>query len=110
MKRYRVRWAQVAQGDLQRILDFIAATSPLNAEKVADRLEKLASTLERFPNRGRVVPELARAGMTEWRELVSTPWRLIFRVDGKTVVVLALVDGRRNLDDLLFERIMEFES
>lgn len=110
MKRYRVRWTEVAQGDLQRILDFIAVRAPLNAEKVAARLEALASMLERAPNRGRVVPELARAGMSEWRELVSTPWRLIFRVDGKTVVVLALVDGRRSLDDLLFERMMEFES
>lgn len=109
MKRFRVRWTEVAQGDLQRILDFIAARSPLNAEKVAVRLEALASTLERFPNRGRVVPELARAGMSEWRELVSAPWRLIFRLDGKTVVVLALVDSRRNLDELLFERMMEFE-
>lgn len=110
MKPYRVRWAQVAQGDLQRILDFIAATSPLNAKEVAVRLHTLASTLERLPNRGRVVPELARAGMTEWRELVSTPWRLIFRIEGKTVVVLALVDARRNLDDLLFERMLELES
>jgi len=109
MKRYRVRWTQVAQGDLQRILDFIAATSPLNAVKVLDRLEALASTLEHFPQRGRVVPELARTGMRDWREVVSPPWRLVFRIDEMTVVVVALVDGRRHLDDLLFERMLELE-
>ena len=108
MKRYRVRWTQVAQGDLQRILDFIAATSPLNAVKVLDRLEALASTLH-FPQRGRVVPELARTGMRDWREVVSPPWRLVFRIDEMTVVVVALVDGRRHLDDLLFERMLELE-
>ena len=109
MKRYRVRWAQVAQADLQRILDFIAATSPLNAVKVLDRVESLAATLEHFPHRGRVVPELARTGMRDWREVVSPPWRLVYRIDGMTVVVVALVDGRRHLDDLLFERMLEFE-
>lgn len=107
MKRYWVRWTQVAQGDLQRILDFIAATSPLNAVKVLDRLEALAS--EHFPQRGRVVPELARTGMRDWREVVSPPWRLVFRIDGMTVVVVALVDGRRHLDDVLFERMLELE-
>ena len=109
MKRYRVRWTQVATGDLQRILDFIAATSPLNAVTVLDRLEALASTLEHVPQRGRVVPELARTGMRDWREVVSSPWRLVLRVDGMTVVVVALVDGRRHLDDLLFERMLELE-
>jgi len=29
-------------------------------------------------------------------DVVSPPWRLVFRNDGRTVVVVALVDGRRN--------------
>ena len=39
-------------------------------------------------------------------ELLIKPWRLIYRIDPKTVWVLALLDGRRQLDDLLLERFL----
>lgn len=107
MKRFRVLWTEVARDDLHRIVDFIAAEAPLNAEKVADRLEALANSLESFPGRGRVVPELARHGLVEWLEVGSPPWRLVYRVQKRTVYVVALVDGRRRLEDLLFERLVQ---
>jgi hypothetical protein len=57
MTRYRVRWTQVARSEPH-----------LNAVKVLDRLDTLASTLEHFPLRGRVVLELARTGVRDWRD------------------------------------------
>jgi plasmid stabilization system protein ParE len=53
-----------------------------------------------------VVPELARLGMRTWREIVARPYRLIYRIEGDTVNVLAVFDGRRDLEDLLFERLL----
>jgi toxin ParE1/3/4 len=107
VRRFEVRWAQVARDDLDRIIDFIANDAPLNARKVLDRIEFLARTLETFPQRGNVVPELARHGVREWLELTTRPWRLVYRVAGKRVEIVALVDGRRRLEDLLFERLMQ---
>lgn len=100
-------WTEVARGDLHRILDFIGAEAPLNAQKVADRIDALADSLESFPGRGRVVPELARHGLVEWLEVGSPPWRLVYRVQKRTVYVVALVEGRRRLEDLLFERLVQ---
>ena len=106
MKRHSVRWADVAASDLARIIDFIARDSPINAGRVADTLEALARSLEYLPGRGRVVRELIRHGVRDWLEIGAAPWRLIYRVKGRQVEVVALVDGRRQLDDLLFERLM----
>jgi toxin ParE1/3/4 len=105
--RYSVRWAAVARDDLDRIIDYIAAESPINAVKVADRIEALARSLERFPGRGRVVPELARHGVKAWLEVTTPPWRLVYRIDARRVEVAALLDGRRNLEDVLFERLLD---
>lgn len=107
MKRLAVRWAAIASDDLDRIIDFIAVDAPLNAQRVADRIEALAHSLETLPTRGHVVPELARHGLREWLEVSAPPWRLIYRVGGRTVEIVALVDGRRRLEDLLFERLMQ---
>ena len=104
--RFRVRWADVAVVDLEELLAHIAIDSPANAERMLDQLERRAATLESAPARGRVVPELAQFGMRTWRELVIKPYRLIYRVEGHTVTVLALFDGRRDVEDLLLERLV----
>jgi len=44
--------------------------------------------------------------MRTWHELVVKPYRLAYRVSRDTVKVLALFDGRRDLEDLLFERLL----
>jgi plasmid stabilization system protein ParE len=105
-RRFRVQWAEVAVRDLEEIVAFIALHSQANAERVLERIEHGSATLESTPEGGRVVPELARLGMRTWRELVVKPYRLIYRTEGDTVTVLALVDGRRDLEDLLLERLV----
>jgi hypothetical protein len=34
------------------------------------------------------------------------PYRLVYRIEGNSVNVLALFDGRRDLEDILFERML----
>jgi plasmid stabilization system protein ParE len=100
-----VEWAEVAARDLAELLAFIAVDSAPDAERVLQRIERRAAALESSPRRGRVVPELARFGVRTWRELVVRPYRMIYRIEGDTVIVLAVFDGRRDLEDLLLERL-----
>ena len=44
-------------------------------------------------------------GIIQYRELIKAPWRVIYRIDGNTVYVTSVFDGRRNLEDLLLERV-----
>ena len=104
--RFRVQRAEAAVRDLEEPVSFIAVDSQAAAGRVLKRLETRAATLKSSPGRGRVVPELARFGMRTWRELVVRPYRLVYRIEGDTVNVLALFDGRRDLEDLLLERLL----
>ena len=105
-RSFRVQWAEAAVRDLEELISYIAADSPLNAERILDKLEKRAQTLESTPVRGRVIPELAHFGIRNWRELIVKPYRIIYRIDEDTVNVLAVLDGRRDLQDLLLERLI----
>jgi plasmid stabilization system protein ParE len=105
-RRFRVRWAEAAARDLEELASFIAVDSRLDADRVLSRIEARAAALESSPVRGRVVPELARLGVRTWREIVATPYRLVYRIEGDTVSVLAVFDGRRDLEDLLLERLV----
>lgn len=105
-RRFRVRWAEVAVRDLEELVAFVAIESADDAERLLERIEKQAATLESVPARGRVAPELARFGMRSWRELVVRPYRVVYRIEGDTVTVLAVFDGRRDLEDVLLDRLL----
>ncbi len=103
---HRVRWTELAALDLEEIVGFIALDSPAEARRCLRRLERRASALRSMPLRGRVVPELAAVGVRAWRELVVPPHRLVYRVLGEEVHVMAVFDGRRDLEDVLLDRLL----
>jgi plasmid stabilization system protein ParE len=97
MARREVFWSEDAQGELDAIVDHIADDSPIDAMRVFDRLVEQARKLETFAERGRRVPELgARGRRSPLRELVVRPWRLIYALHDGHVMVIALVDSRRD--------------
>ena len=87
-------------------MDFIARDNPAAARQVLQNLRNRADTLKIFPERGRVVPELADVGLRLYRELLVTPWRIVYRVSNSIVYVVMVIDGRRNAEDLLLERLV----
>jgi len=105
-KKYRVKWAHPAQLDLMEIAGFISQDRPAVARKIAKKIRRRISSLKTSPERGRVVPELEKQGITQYREIIISPWRVIYRIDERTVYILLVVDGRRNLEDVLFMRLM----
>jgi addiction module RelE/StbE family toxin len=104
--RARVLWAKSARRDLESIVSWLADRSPQAAVSTLDRLEARAKSLEALAERGRIVPELGRLHIQQYRELVVAPYRVIYRVRRSTVLVLAVLDGRRSLEDLLLERLI----
>jgi toxin ParE1/3/4 len=62
--------------------------------------------LDRFPERARVVPELRELGVTVWRELILRPYRIMYRIEGSTVIVDLVIDARRDVIDVLFARLL----
>lgn len=110
MTRRRVRWARSARRDLEAIVAYLADRSPQAALATLDRLEARAKTLTTLAERGRVVPELARLHVREYRELVVPPYRVVYRVDGSRVLVLACLDARRSLEDVLLDRLIQGEE
>jgi len=102
---FTVVWTKTAEADLECIVDFIADGSIDAAYTVFTRIREQGVTLANFPRKGRVVPELHLHGITQYHELVIPPWRIIYRIDGDTVYVTSVFDSRRNLEDLLLERV-----
>ncbi len=104
-KSYQVLWSHTAQQDLAEVIEYIAQDSIGDALAILQRLETKAALLITLPNRGRVVPELLHTGISQYRELVSASWRIVFRVDSKQVLIMAVLDSRRDLQTVLLNRL-----
>ncbi|HME43935.1 MAG TPA: type II toxin-antitoxin system RelE/ParE family toxin [Syntrophorhabdales bacterium] len=104
-KSYDVRWSETAERDLIAIVEYIADDSPSRAYEVFKEVRRKASGLRTFPDRGRIVPELQEQGITQYHELVVSPWRIIYRTSERTVYVLAVLDSRRSMEDILLRRL-----
>ncbi len=105
-RAFEVEWTDVALADLEELVDFIAQDEPVAAAAALERLEQAAQRLRQHPQRGRVVTELSRLEVRLYREFVVRPWRIIYRVGPRRVFVLAVLDGRRDLESLLLTRLL----
>lgn len=99
-------WTDTARNDLESLVDYIAADDPAAAMQVLDTLERRARALESQARRGRIVPELRAVGVLHYRELLERPWRIVYRIEAGRVLVLAVLDTRRDLQSLLLERLI----
>jgi len=104
-RRFRVVWTGAAARDVERLASWVAAESPTDAAALLGRLRRRVGTLTTAPARGRIVPELAFFGIVVLREVVERPHRIVYRIAGRTVLVLGVFDGRRELEDVLLERL-----
>lgn len=103
---FKVIWANVAENDLKNIIAYIAEDSPQNALNILKKIRQKASNLYALPERGRIVPELQDQGIVQYRELIVSPWRLIYRIFEWKVYVLSVIDFRQNVEDILLKRFI----
>jgi addiction module RelE/StbE family toxin len=105
LKNRKVVWAKTAIRDLDKIIGFIHQTRPATAKKVLLAIKRKAKTLKIHAKKGRLLPELSHIPEISFREIVIAPWRLVYRIKDN-IEVLALLDSRRDLDEIIFERLM----
>ncbi len=107
VRRYTVVWTAVALADVERLAAYLVDESPGRADATLERVISRAESLERLPQRGRTPPELRSVGDQTWREIQERPWRILYRIaNSGRVEIHGVIDGRRNLMDILLERIL----
>ncbi len=108
VRRYSVVWTEIAVKDVERLTSYLFDEAPLRADQILLRIISRGESLEAVPHRGRTPPELRAIGDQTWLEVQEPPWRIIYRVaDKKTVEVHGVFDGRRSLEDILMERLLQ---
>jgi toxin ParE1/3/4 len=96
-----------AQADILTIYKYILGNdSAQAADYVFGKIEELCYSLNHLPERGHVPPELARINVNAYLEVHFKPYRVIYEIEGKKVFIHCILDGRREMQDLLERRLL----
>jgi addiction module RelE/StbE family toxin len=90
-----VVWSPRAIDDVRAIATYIAEDSLSYAKSVAQKIVASTRRLSIFPMSGRIVPEFNQENI---REVFAYSYRIIYRVEGETVTIAAVVHGKRPVE------------
>ena len=94
----RIVWSPEALEDVESIAAYISRDSEFYARAVVSKILQIARGFGEFPRAGRIVPELEDEAI---RERFVYSYRLIYRIEQQSVLVVAVVHGRRLLESVM---------
>ena len=100
-------WTETAEKDLEIVIDHILYESKEIAYDIFNLIKSSVLNLENFPTHGRIVPELQYYHINTYREIIVKSWRILYRIEGSALYILAVIEARRNIEDILLERFLK---
>lgn len=106
MAEWAIYWSPAARADLRDIVEYIAARGDgANAARIFERLVARVERLATQPQRGHRPPEFELATEPPLLEIIERPWRILYGCERGRVVVVAIVDDRRDVAAALKGRL-----
>jgi len=97
----QIIWSKEAYEDLSSIAEFIEIDSKYYASVFIEEIYEKATTLKTLFRRGRIVPEILDENT---REIFIRDYRLVYRIESKQIIVVAVLHGSRDIRKVLRKR------
>ena len=93
---FKLVWSEEALEDIESIATYIEKDSPVYAKAVVSTVFEKVDVLRTNPELGRTVPEMNDKKI---REMFIYSYRLIYKIDIDTIILVAVVHGKRLLEN-----------
>jgi toxin ParE1/3/4 len=105
--KFVVTLAEAAEFDMYDIHTYVEFhDSPERADSLLDGISQTILSLAHMPERGHYPPELDKIRIREFREIHFKPYRIVYSIHEREVVVHCVLDGRRDMQTLLQQRLL----
>jgi len=91
----KVRFTPFARLQFLGALEYIRRDKPSAAEKFRQKAEANLRRLEKYPESGRLIPEFPEL---PHREVIISPYRFFYRIEKKTVWIIAVLHGAQKVE------------
>ena len=97
----RLIWTQKALQQLDALDDYLLENAPYYADKIINEVLQAPNRLIEFPSSGQIEEYLTDVG--EYRYLVYSHFKIIYRIENKVIYIVALFDTRQDPAKMLKE-------
>ena len=105
--KYSVEFTTGAKQDLFKIYRYIKGEGkPEAAVQLSQQLSEICSSLSDNPERGNAPIELKELSTMMCRQLVFKKYRIIYQIIGSVVIIHGIIDGRRNVKEVMRQRVL----
>ena len=104
---YKLLIDPLAKKDIIEIYKYVALSDSIDkAKRLLDNLERTYTNLEKLPEREHIPEELRGTGIKRFLEIHYKPYRIIYEIIENIVYVHCVLDGRRNMQEVLANRLL----
>lgn len=89
---HKIIWSQRAASDLHEIKKYISFDKTNTALQFIQKIKTKVDRLKKFPQSGRLVPELKRKNI---REIIIDHYRVIYKIDKKNIFILTVFESHK---------------
>jgi toxin ParE1/3/4 len=86
----RIIWSPLSVDRISEIAEYIAQDNPKTAEEWVNTVFDMADQLGKFPESGRIAPEINNQKI---RELIYGNYRIIYRIEDDQISILTMRHG-----------------
>lgn len=106
MKNYTIIIDEDAEKDLLELYTYIAVNDLIGkAEFFLKQILQEIESLKIWPERGLYPRELKEKGIFTLQEIYCKSYRIIYGIAGDAVIIVGVLDGRRDLKKILLKRL-----
>jgi plasmid stabilization system protein ParE len=103
----KIVWTADAEESFNEILEysmmkFGETRTQTLYEKVISKVDLLSS----ISFISKVSQDLKDIGITDVYELIESPWRIFYKIKNDEIIILQILDGRRNIEEILISKVI----
>ena len=101
-------WSKDAGDELVEIISYVKYnTGKITAEKIYRKIINEITRVSENAGGRRLSPLLREFGINDIHQLNISPWIIYYKVGKNTMEIISVIDGRRNLEEILYKKMIE---
>jgi toxin ParE1/3/4 len=106
--KYKIIWSKDAGEEFIEIVSWYKYKAGKNvAQRIYSKINSQVKKLKDMPGLGKQVQILNDIGINDYRQLVQDHWIIYYKAEGQTINIISVIDGRRNLEEILYKKILD---
>jgi toxin ParE1/3/4 len=106
--KYKIIWSKDAGEEIIEIISWYKYNAGKNiAQNIYTKIKSQIRKLKDMPGIGKQVQILKDIGINDYRQIVQDHWIIYYKVEKENVYIISVIDGRRNLEEILYKKIID---